>query len=201
MFVNLKNSSMFAVRFIVESGQTASNDSGFFISDCQHIGYNTPVYHCNGDTALYEWNATGKVISFFYFSFFNKHFYSIMRFIDDNVLAKNNSIRENTLSSAKTAPIGFKTIHVVDELKKELRVEAVKTENPLYQNKYLLSLISAFSEFLEEECDGIRCSEIRLAQKIEAARTLFANDKDKLGERRFTKTLKINCYEFFRKRP
>ena len=49
----MKNNSMFAVRYIVEGGQTASNDSGYFISDCKHIGYNTPVLMLNGSTALH----------------------------------------------------------------------------------------------------------------------------------------------------
>ena len=58
----MKNNSMFAVRYIVESGQTASNDSGYFISDCKHIGYNTPVLMLNGSTALYECIATNIFI-------------------------------------------------------------------------------------------------------------------------------------------
>lgn len=108
MFVNSKNSRMFAVRYIVESGKTASNDSGFFISDCNHIGYSTPVLMLNGSTALYECIATGKAMPFFYSFKFNKHFYSVMRYTDDNVLATNNSTCQNTYSSTRTAPIGFK---------------------------------------------------------------------------------------------
>lgn len=107
MFGSLKISRIFAVSYIVKSGRTASKDSGFFISDCNHIGYSTPSLMLNGSTALHECTTEGKAMPFFY-SLHCKHFYSIMSYIENNVLATNNSTCQNTYSSARTAPIGFK---------------------------------------------------------------------------------------------
>ena len=178
MFVNLKNSSMFAVRYIVEGGQTASNDSGFFISDCQHIGYNTPVLMLNGSTALYECIATGKVIPFFYFSFFNKHFYSIMRYIEDNVLAKNNSIRENTPNGAKT-----ETLQLISELDPYDSCFGVDYEN----------LMLLFNDQMNELSDDLRKGYIHDAQqRLNKMFSLFWVIKDKLPISIFDKVESLN---------
>lgn len=102
MFVNLENNRMFAEPYnIVKSGKTASNDSGFFISDCEHTGYNTPLLMLNGSTALHECKAKGKVISFFYFQIF-KHFYSVMPYTENNVITTKISNCANTPSGATT---------------------------------------------------------------------------------------------------
>ena len=176
----MKNNSMFAVRFIVKSGQTASNDSGFFISDCQHTGYSTPVYHCNGDTALHKCNATGKAISFFYFSFFNKHFYSIMRYIDDNVLAKNNSIRENTPNGAKT-----ETLQLISELDPYDSCFGVDYEN----------LMLLFNDQMNELSDDLRKGYIHDAQqRLNKMFSLFWVIKDKLPVSIFDKIETLNFH-------
>lgn len=144
MFVNLENNRMFAVRYIVMSGFTASNDSGFFISDCEHTGYNTPVYHCNGDTAHHECNATGKVIAFFYFQIF-KHFYSVMRYTENNVLAMNNSNCKDTPCGAKTAST-LTFSEILSELEERFVVEK-NSKNEAYSFILQMGLLDEFRKF------------------------------------------------------
>ena len=48
-------------------------------------------------------------------------------------------------------------------------------------NLYLHSILKAFREFLAEEKQGNICTELRLTKKIEAARTLFPEEKKRLA--------------------
>ena len=50
-------------------------------------------------------------------------------------------------------------------------------------NLYAISLFKAFKEFLVEEVSGNICSELRLAKKIEAARTLFPEHRRDLRKK------------------
>ena len=103
MFVSFKNSRTFATSYnIARSGKTASNDSGFFISVCECIGYNTPSLMLNGTTAPCECRTEGKVMPFFY-SITNKRFHSVMSYTEKNVNAMNNSNCIDTPCSATSA--------------------------------------------------------------------------------------------------
>ena len=175
----MKNNSMFAVRFIVESGKTALN-SGYFISDCKHIGYNTPSLMLNGSTALHECTTEGKVVPFFYFSFFNKHFYSIMSYIEDNVLAKNNSIRENTPGGAKT-----ETLQLISELDPYDSCFGVDYEN----------LMILFNDQMNELSNELSKGYIQDAQlRLNKMFSLFWVIKDKLPVSIFDKIETLNFH-------
>lgn len=58
----------------------------------------------------------------------------------------------------------------------------MNTNNINIDNPYLYSLVKAMQEFLLEEMKGYSFSELRLAKKIEAARELFPQEKQKLAE-------------------
>jgi hypothetical protein len=47
-------------------------------------------------------------------------------------------------------------------------------------NLYLLAILKAMREFIGEEMRGLICTELRLEKKIEAARTIFPEHKEKL---------------------
>lgn len=58
----------------------------------------------------------------------------------------------------------------------------MNTNNINIDNPYLYSLVKAMQEFLFEEMKGYAFSEVRLTKKIEAARQLFPQEKQKLSE-------------------
>ena len=58
----------------------------------------------------------------------------------------------------------------------------MNTSNINIDNPYLYSLVKAMQEFLFEEMKGYAFSEVRLTKKIEAARQLFPQEKQKLSE-------------------
>ncbi|MDR0572890.1 MAG: hypothetical protein LBG96_02475 [Tannerella sp.] len=44
-------------------------------------------------------------------------------------------------------------------------------------NLYLVSVVKAMREFIQEECNGNISSDLRLMKKIESARLLFPEDR------------------------
>lgn len=53
---------------------------------------------------------------------------------------------------------------------------------PITENLYLSCLLKATKEFIEEEIEGHCCTELRLIKKIEAARTLFPEERKRAVE-------------------
>ena len=84
-------------------------------------------------------------------SFLNTYNFSFMQRTMENASKMNNSILASTL------------VHETDE------------------NLYLYSLRKAFLEFIQEEVKGYCSTELRLQEKIEAARKLFPEAKKQLS--------------------
>lgn len=58
----------------------------------------------------------------------------------------------------------------------------MNTNNINIDNPYLYSLVKAMQEFLLEEMKGYLHSELRLAKKIEAARTLYPGEREEMSK-------------------
>jgi hypothetical protein len=51
-------------------------------------------------------------------------------------------------------------------------------------NLYLIAVLKAMREFIQEECNGNCSSDLRLMKKIESARILFPEDRMNLRKNR-----------------